>query len=351
MIGSFERGDLETWRYGSAYAASASDPSRVLRDAKAVVCVAVAYGAEPPPNRPPLTGRVSNYAWPQDYHATLRGLLLELASTIDAYAGAPATKIACDTAPLAERARAAQAGVGWIGKHTNLISPAAGSYVFLGEIVTTVPLAADPPVKKSCGSCARCVAACPTGALRGDYTIDARRCISDLVQRTGPIPRAMRPLVGDWVWGCDLCQIVCPPTQQAAGSRLSPFGAPAHESAYPDLIALLHLKSAEYRRRYRRSAIGWRGAAVLRRNAAIVLGNLLDRAAVPDLSRALGSDPHPMVRGAAAWALGRIASPPALEALRAAARTESDADVLSEISSASRGNVEPPPERSPLEPM
>ena len=125
---------------------------------------------------------------------------------------------------------------------------------------------------KSCGACARCVVACPTGALRGDYTIDASRCISDLTQRTDGVPRALRPLVGTWVWGCDVCQDVCPPTRNAGLGGDAAF-APAGDAAAPDLVALLQLRSAEFKRRFRGTAMGWRGAAILRRNAAVALGN------------------------------------------------------------------------------
>jgi epoxyqueuosine reductase len=171
------------------------------------------------------------------------------------------------------------------------------------------------------------------GALRGDYTIDATRCIADLTQRTDAIPRELRPLVGDWVWGCDLCQDACPPTQRAPrdASAFAPLDA---EAAAPSLQALLRLRSGEFRRRYACTAMGWRGAAVLRRNAAIALGNGLDRADVPALAGALRDDPHPQVRGHAAWALGRIGSPQAWAALRAAAATEREASVAAEIAAA-----------------
>ena len=330
MRASFERGDLSTWGYGDAYAAAATDPRHLLADALRVVCVAMPYRTPDPP-RSARAGRVSNYAWSTDYHGTLRAMLTELAAMLDAFAGRAVTRIACDTAPIAERAFAARAGLGWIGKHTGLISPVAGSYVFLGEIVTSLDLPVDPPLKKTCGSCTRCVAACPTGALRGDYTIDADLCIADLTQRTDPIPRELRPLIGDWVWGCDLCQGVCPPNARAKTWGSQKF-APAHtQAAAPDLVALLHIRSGEFKRRFRRTSMGWRGAAVLRRNAAIALGNLRDGSAVAPLARALANDPHPMVRGAAAWALGRIGSPEAISALQAAARSEQDAGAHSEI--------------------
>jgi epoxyqueuosine reductase len=334
MRAAFARGDHTTWGYDDAYAEAATDPATLLEDARRVVCVAVPYRTADPRAKRPLAGRVSNYAWSRDYHVTVRAMLRELAAMLDGYAGRSVTRVACDTAPIGERARAAAAGLGWIGKHTGLISPAAGSYVFLGEIVTSLALPIDVPLRKSCGSCARCVTACPTGALRGDYTIDAQRCIADLTQRTDQIPRDLRVHVGDWVWGCDLCQIVCPPNARADVPGLSAFAPAEEQTASPDLVALLHLRSGEWRRRYRGTAMGWRGAAVLRRNAAIALGNALDRSAVGELRASLERDPHPMVRGAAAWALGRIASPAALAGLRAAAERESDESVREEIAAA-----------------
>lgn len=332
LAAAFARGDFATWPYGPAYAERAADPTRLLAGARSVICIAVAY-ALPVPARTRGRGRVSNYAWSADYHRRLRDLLGAVAAHIDACAGAAVTAIACDTAPLAERAFAARSGLGWIGKHTNLIAPGIGSFVFLGEIVTTLDLEPDPPLRKTCGTCSRCVAACPTGALRGDYTIDATRCISDLTQRTGPIPRELRSAIGEWIWGCDLCQQVCPPTQRGrrGGASFAPLD---DETAAPDLSALLRLRSAEFKRRYAQTAMGWRGAAVLRRNAAVALGNGLDRADVPVLGTALRADPHPLVRGHAAWALGRIGSPRALRLLRDTQQRETDSWAAAEIAAA-----------------
>jgi epoxyqueuosine reductase len=336
MAQAFERGDFETWRYDERYARAATDPRELLREARSVICVAWPYATHRAARRQPLCGRVSNYAWSADYHRRVRALLAEVASAIDTAAGAGVTAIACDTKPIAERAFAAHAGLGWIGKHTNLISPALGSMIFLGEIVTTLALAPDVPLRKSCGRCRRCVDACPTGALRGDYTIDATRCIADLTQRTDGIPRELRPLIGDWIWGCDLCQLACPPTK-LAGERGSAQDAPLDaRAAAPPLVELLRLRSGEFKRRYARTAMGWRGAAVLRRNAAVALGNALDRSAVGALARALCEDPHPMVRGHAAWALGRIGSPGAIAALRERYARETDAGVRDEIAAALR---------------
>jgi epoxyqueuosine reductase len=341
LTASFERGDLATWPYGEAYAAHASDPRTLLPEARSIVCLAVAYATPAKPAyRDRGRGRVSNYAWSADYHGRMRELLTGVAATIDRLAGAPVTAIACDTAPLAERAFAAQAGLGWIGKHTNLIVPGIGSFVFLGEIVTSLVLQAHAPLRKTCGGCRRCIDRCPTGALRGDYTIDATRCISDLTQRKGPIPPDLRSAIGDWVWGCDLCQDVCPPTKRGrlGSSRFAPLD---EQTRAPDLTALLRLRSAEFKRRYARTAIGWRGAAILRRNAAVALGNGLDRAHVPALGSALIADPAAGVRGHAAWALGRIGSPRALLLLAEAQATERDSWVRTEIRAALEPHCRP----------
>ena len=300
LSASFVRGDLQTWPYDEKYAAAAADPRTLLPDARSVVCVAVAY-ATPAETPRPGRGRVSNYAWSNDYHRRMRTMLGTLARELETLGAT--TAIACDTAPVAERAFAERAGLGWIGKHTNLIAPGLGSYVFLGEVVTSLVLAPDAPLRKSCGACTRCVAACPTGALRGDYTIDATRCISDLTQRTGPIPAA----------------------------AFAPLDA---ETRAPSLASLLRLKSGEFKRRYARTAIGWRGGAILRRNAAVAMGNLLDRADVPALEEAVVADPHPLVRGHAAWALGRIGSPRALATLRVRLGQEADELVSDEIRAA-----------------
>jgi epoxyqueuosine reductase len=332
MTAAFARNDLAAWNYTDAYARTATDPSELLAGARSVICVAMPYAVPADVGGSPLRGRVSNYAWSADYHRELRSLLQRVADVVDEAAGASVCAVACDTRPLAERAFAARAGLGWVGKHTNLISPENGSFVFLGEVVTAIDLPVDEPLSKTCGQCARCVEACPTGALRGDYTLDANRCISDLTQRTGSIPRALRPLVGQWVWGCDLCQLVCPPN--AASPVASDRWAPRGEASAPSLVALLHLRSGEFDRRYRGTAMGWRGGAVLRRNAAVALGNALDRSAVEPLRASLHNDPHPMVRGHVAWALGRIGSPAAREALRRQRCTEEDADVREEIDAA-----------------
>ncbi len=327
MTVAFARGDFATWRFDDEYARRSADPASVMPGARSVVCIAVPYA--PAAAGGYLRGRISSYARRPDYHRSVRSLLRAVAAAIDAAAGEAVTLVACDTKPIAERAFAASSGLGWIGKHTLAIVPELGSYVFLGEILTTLPLPPDEPLRKNCGSCRRCADACPTGALRADYTIDATRCISDLTQRPDGIPLRMRALVGDWVWGCDICQVVCPPGQPAR--RAAAAGA---QDESPALVELLGLRGSAFKRKYRPSAMGWRGPAVLRRNAAVALGNALDRSTVPALAQSLRTDSHPMVRGHVAWALGRIGSPSALSALRTRYAAEEDTGVRAEIRAA-----------------
>ena len=200
--------------------------------------------------------------------------------------------------------------------------------------MTTLELPPDRALRKSCGACVRCVDVCPTRALRGDYTIDANRCISDLTQRRGAIPLQLRALIGDWVWGCDLCQLVCPPTRRAGPGASEAFAARDTDAAQPQLVELLQLDGATFDARFRSTAMGWRGAAVLRRNAAVALGNSLDRAAVEPLIGSLQRDRNRLVRGHAAWALGRIGSPRAVSALLRRADVERDGYVKNEITMA-----------------
>ncbi len=334
------RGDVATWPYGDAYAAAASDPASLLPGARSVVCVAVSYARTVPRERRGH-GRVSAYAAPPaDYHRRMQTLLHAIAERVEALALRQAqddvvpvavTRVVCDTAPLAERAFAARSGLGWIGKHTSLIVKGLGSAVFLGEIVTTLELEPDAPLRTTCGACRACIDTCPTGALRGDRTMDATRCISDLTQRRDAIPRPLRPLLGTWVWGCDLCNDACPPTRNAARAfDGAPPASGGVDPAQPDLHALLRVRGRAFRA-VRATAMGWRGATVLRRNAAVALGNGLDRADVPVLAASLRGDGSALVRGHAAWALGRIGSPQAYAALRRAARDEADPAVTAEI--------------------
>jgi epoxyqueuosine reductase len=254
-----------------------------------------------------------------------------------------------DYGPLAERAYAARAGIGWFGKNTNLLLPGVGSWVLLAELLTTVPLEPDPPLAKSCGGCTRCVAACPTGAISGPYVVDNRRCISfQTIENRGWIPRELRPLLGDWVFGCDLCQDVCPVGAGREGVSLPEFAPATLGAALPELTALLMLSEDEFRTRFQGRAIMRAKRAGMARNACVALGNLGDSAAVPALTRTLSCDPAASVRGHAAWALGRIGGTAARTALTQARDSERDAAVLDEIEVALAGEAGPADRRGVL---
>ncbi len=315
-------------------------PERILPGARSIVVAAVSYyrpypplAAEGPDGLP--RGVVARYAWGEDYHRTLREKLRALASFLCGEAPGAACAVLVDTGPLVERAAAARAGVGWVGKNCCLIVPGAGSWVVLGEIVTTVPLEPDPPLADGCGDCDRCLRACPTGALVVPGVLDHRRCLSYATQMKGVIPRELRVALGRRVWGCDTCQEVCPRNRgQAAGcADADP------ELVRPRLSELALLGRAAFRRTYAGTAAGWRGRHVLRRNALVALGNARHPATLPALLANLG-DPRPELRLHAAWALGRFAASPSLGGtVRAAARDalsralagESDAAVRHEL--------------------
>jgi epoxyqueuosine reductase len=283
-----------------------TDPRHVMAETRSIIAVGMNYypGGFPPANR--RVGRVSRYAWGADYHGVIRGRLQRLAEWIDGALGQRLTYRAhVDTGPLLEREIAQRAGLGWIGKNTNLIHPRVGSYFFLGELLLDVELAPDAPLTDDrCGSCTACLDACPTGALEAPRVLDARRCISYLtVEHRGAVPQAIRPLIADWIFGCDICQEVCPWNRRFADPTRDRALRPVH--ARLDPIEMLALDEGSFRSHFRETAV-WRARrAGLLRNAAVVLGNVGDTTAIPALEGAL-SDPEPLVAGHAAWALSRL---------------------------------------------
>ncbi|MGH7199203.1 MAG: tRNA epoxyqueuosine(34) reductase QueG, partial [Planctomycetaceae bacterium] len=280
-------------------------PRHVLDGVRSVIMLAMNYRtAEPPPSG----ARVSRYAWGDgDYHDVLRGKLKELANVLHESRPGCRTRGVVDTAPLLERDFARLAGLGWFGKNTLLINKHAGSWLFLAALLTDVALEHDAPHETAhCGTCTRCLDACPTDAFPEPYVLDARRCISYLTieLRDRPVPFALREGMGEWLFGCDVCQDVCPWNRKAPIST-EPAFQPSPDLAPADAVALLRLSDEEFRERFGHTPLARPGRAGLLRNAAIVLGNRRDPAAVPALIDALHDD-EPLIRGAAAWALGRI---------------------------------------------
>lgn len=312
------------------------DPRQVLRSARTVISVSIPYyhGAWPAREGGAPRGRIARYAWGRDYHKLIRRRLRRLARGIAAAVPETRWLAYADTGPMLDRAWAERSGVGWIGKNTNVIVKESGSYSFLGEILTSLAIEPDPPARDHCGTCARCIPACPTGAILGPYRLDARRCISYLtIENKGPIPLPLREAIGTRIFGCDDCQEVCPWNRFAVPTQ-DPEFMERPGQATPELIPLLALDEEGFRARYQGTAILRARRAGFARNVAVALGNLGDPASVRPLARALTEDPEPLVRGHAAWALGRIAGDKATRALRDAASRESSPEVLTEIHAA-----------------
>ena len=331
-----------------------ANPHELLPGARSIICLGLNYYQDdlPEEKSTPLTGRVARYAWLRDYHKVMKkrmrayveGLSKQLGTTVSA-------RWYVDDGPMLDRAAAARSGLGWFGKNTNILTGSHGSWIFLGQIITDLDLEPDAPSKKTCGACVRCIDACPTGAIVAPYVIDNTRCISyQTIENRGPIPLELRPQMLDWVFGCDICQDVCPVNRKAmpAGSPLwdqEPLGGVPSEGpvkgearrsqglAALDLLELVEITEEEFRHRFRGTPILRAKHTGLRRNACVALGNIGDPAAVPALSRVL-TNAEPLVRGHAAWALGRIGTWEAEEALKNALATEDDTDVLTEISMA-----------------
>ncbi len=313
------------------------DLNLILPGVRTIICVGLDYETlklPPAIAEAPDRGRISNYAWGADYHQVMAPRLQALAAWLAQQTGAPTPhKVYVDTGAILERDHAASAGLGFTGKNTMLIGPRRGSWFFLGELLTTWELPPDTPRQPlpTCGSCRRCLTACPTAAFPAPYVLDARRCISYLtIELKGWIPRELRPLMGNWVYGCDVCQAVCPFNRFAPAAVEPAFRPASLEQAAPPLLELLALDETGFQQRFANSPVRRIKRVRLVRNACVAAGNWGNVAGVPALSRLL-HDPEPLLRGHAAWALGRIQNAAAPAHLHAALEWESDDQVRQEI--------------------
>ncbi len=282
-------------------------PRHVLDGAQSLLMLAFPYRTSEPNPAADGRGRVARYAWNADYHELIHDRLHRLADAYRAWVPGGRARGVVDTAPLLEREFAQLAGLGWIGKNTLLLSRELGSWFFLAALLVDGPLECDtPPVADHCGTCTACLDACPTGAFVAPYQLDSRRCISYLtIELAAPIPGELRPGLGNWVFGCDVCQEVCPWNRKAPTSSVAEL-EPAADRDPLALAELFWLDEAGFRQRFRHTPLWRPKRRGLLRSAAVVLGNQRSRQAAPALRRGL-DDPEPLVRGACAWALGQLA--------------------------------------------
>jgi epoxyqueuosine reductase len=334
-------------QYFSGRAKAYANPNQVLDGVRSIVMLAMNYRTAEPAETRAGQGRVSRYAWANDYHNIIRERLESLADWLRQRVPAAKARGVVDTAPILEREFAQLAGLGWIGKNTLLLNKELGSWFFLAALLTNLELEYDAPHETDhCGTCRACLDACPTQAFVDAYVLDARRCISYLtIELRDAIPEDLRAGVGDWLFGCDVCQDVCPWNRRAPLTS-EPAFEPLAGMNPVDLVALFDLDEAAFRARFRNTPL-WRAKRRgLLRNAAIVLGNQRHADALPALTRGL-NDTEPLVRGACAWAIGNHRGQGALSTLVARLAIETDAAVRLEIEH-SRGRFRDHPSSQPV---
>jgi len=316
-------------------------PGQLLPECCSVLVLGLRYPTPPLLNKNTKStlgsrGKIAAYAQGKDYHHTLPSRLRSLVDFIERQVGhSIPNRWYADTGPILERELAQRAGLGWIGKNTCLINPALGSYFLLAEILLGLELEPDPPFTHDrCGTCRRCITACPTGCILPDRTLDARRCIAYLtIELKGSIPVELRSRMGGWVFGCDVCQQVCPWNRFATAEIDSRFYTTI-KNPYPDLLEEIIMPASDFNRRFRHSPVRRTKRRGYFRNIVVALGNQGNPEAVTPLAQVLMEDPDPVVRSHTAWALGQIDNADARNKLERAARDEVDSQVSTEIQAA-----------------
>lgn len=314
-----------------------TNPSLLMEGAQSIISIAVAYPSK-------ITNRVvskkgerrgifSRASWGMDYHIVLRERLRKLEAYIKEKVPGALCKSMVDTGELADRAVAERAGIGWSGKNCAVITPEFGSYVYLGEMITNLPFEPDIPMEDQCGTCNKCIEACPTGALVQGGQINAQHCISFLTQTKGMIAEEFRNKIGNRLYGCDSCQTACP-VNKGRDFHLHQEVEPEPEIAKPLLRPILQLSNRQFKEKFGHVSGAWRGKNPIQRNAMIALAHFKDDSALEDLVDLLNHDSRPMIRATAAWAIRMIAGKESKATLEEALKVESDDTVKTEIEKA-----------------
>lgn len=313
------------------------NPSLLLEQPKSIISIALAYPSKMKERvvskKGARRGIFCRASWGTDYHVVLNDRLKKLEDYIKERIPDALCKSMVDTGELVDRAVAQRAGIGWSGKNCAIITPEFGSYVYLGEMITNLPLDPDTPMEDQCGTCNKCVEVCPTGALIQGGQLNAQRCIAFQTQTKGFLAEEFREKLGNRIYGCDTCQTVCP-KNKGIDFHNHPEMEPDPEIAKPLLQPLLFISNKEFKEKYGYISGSWRGKKPIQRNAIIALAHFKEEGAVGDLITVMKKDPRPVIRGIAAWALGKIGGDESKTALQTATQQEEDQEVLQEIQDA-----------------
>jgi epoxyqueuosine reductase len=311
-----------------------TNPRLLLNEAESIISIAIAYSSQmenaPQGKKGERRGIFARASWGVDYHTVLRDRLAKLESYIVEYIPDAQTRSMVDTGELSDRAVAQRAGIGWSAKNCSVITPEFGSYVYLGEMITNIPFTPDTPMEEECGDCRLCIDVCPTGAIIEGGQLNAQRCIAFLTQTKTSLPEEFRTKIGNRLYGCDTCQTVCPKNKGKLNLHQPEF-LPDSEIAKPLLKPLLHLSNKEFKVQFGQVSGSWRGKKPIQRNAIVALAHFKEESAIPELIGLLMKDERPVIRGTAAWAIGKIGTTEGLDALHKALQTEKDSEVIEEI--------------------
>jgi epoxyqueuosine reductase len=309
-------------------------PTLLLDEAESIISIAIAYPSRmenaPQGIKGERRGIFARASWGTDYHTVLRDRLAKLEQFIASHIIDAKTRSMVDTGELSDRAVAQRAGIGWSAKNCAVITPEFGSYVYLGEIITNIPFAPDTPMEDECGDCRLCIDVCPTGALIEGGQLNAQRCIAFLTQTKTSLPDEFRTKIGNRIYGCDTCQTVCPKNKGKFNMHQIDF-QPDPELAKPLLLPLLKMSNKEFKTKFGHVSGSWRGKKPIQRNAILALAHFKEESAIPNLIDLLFKDERPVIRGTAAWAIGKIGTEEGRSALHEALQTETDTEVVEEI--------------------